>query len=198
MPDTIRDGEGSGECAGVNSSHRLLVESQSRPSEEVEAEKGRGFILHGVCHTAASVSGGLMAFTNTSNDFEVVITRIYIDPQTLTPTDLLVNQEKNPTVSNGTDISTTGIVQKNFGDNATLPGVLTISDGSSDMTFSGGINYHEIAINSRTPQQRDMKGTNVVTPQTTIGWSFKREGGGSATDAEKISFSVNCFKRAVS
>ncbi len=137
-----------------------------------------------------------MHFKNTSTTHDVIITRIYIDPQTLTDADLLVNQVLDPTINAaGTDISSTGIVQKNTGSGESLTGTLTISDASADMTFSGGTNYHEIGVNSRTPQQRDMKGTNVITPQKSIGWAWKLEDGSSAVDDQIVAFSINCYVR---
>ncbi len=188
----------TGLTAKVDSSNRLKVQSKSRPSEEVEAARGNSFILHGVCRTAAAAAGGLFHFLNTSTTDEWVVTRIFIYPQTLTDADLLITQVKNPTINAaGTDISTTGIVQKNFGSGKTLGGTLTISDASADMTFTGGDDYHEIPLISRTMNSRNMKGTNVVTPQTAIGFAFKLEDGTSAVGDQIISISVNGYKREV-
>ncbi len=191
----IQDGTGNGYSAQVNDDNRLRVESKARPSEEVEAALGNAFIFHGECHTSASATGGLMAFKNTSSTHEVVITRIYIDSHTITPADLIVLQEKDPTTTNGTDVSISGVIQKNFGSGKSLSGTLTISDGSSDMTFAGGKTYHSFPVSSMSQYSRNMMGTNIVTPNTAIGWSFKRVGGGDATDAEIIALSVNCFVR---
>jgi len=44
---------------------------------------------------------------------------------------------------------------------------------------------------------RDMKGTNIVTPNKTIAWGWKTRAGGNAADGEIVSMSVNCFKRDV-
>ncbi len=198
MPEILIDGAGTGNRACVSTQNRLCTESKSRPSEEVEAEAGKSFILHGECHTAAATSGGLMYFTNTDSSAEIVITRIYIDSHTITPSDLVVLQVRSPaTVSNGTDISTTGIVQKSYGLSTTLTGSLVISDGSSDMTYTGGTNYHSFPIKTMSQYTRNMIGTNIVSPNTTILWGWKTVAGGNATDAEIISLSVNCFKRSV-
>ena len=199
MPDTIRDGGGTGSVARVDSSNRLHTESKSRQSEEVEAQDAKAFILHGECHLAAAVSGGLLYFTNTSSNKEVVITRIYIDPQVITPTDLIITQVRKPTTtSGGTDISSTGKIQKNFGASTDLEGVLVISDGSSDMTYTGGERYHSIPIKSMTSTPpRHMRGTNVIAPNTTILWGWKTVAAGNATDGEIISLSVNCFTRDI-
>lgn len=197
MPDQIVDGGGHGKRAHVSDENRLYVESKSRPSEELEAMTGDAFILHGECHLAAASSGGLMSFKNTSNVDDVIITRIYIDAHSLTPTDLIVTQVKEPTVSSGTDISTTGVVQKNFGSGKGLTGTLIISDGSADITLSGGTNYHSFPVQTMQQYIRDMTGTNVITANKTIAWGWKTRGGGNATNAEIISLSVNVIKRPI-
>ena len=198
MPEQLRDGTGSGKLAQVTDENRLAVDSKSRPSEEVEAVLSQAFILHGECHLAAAASGGLMYFTNTDVTKEVVITRIYIDVHTLTPTDLIVTQVRKPlTLVSGTDISTTGIVQKNFGTANTEIGALVISDGSANMTYTGGDKYHAFPVQTMQQYTRDMKGTNVIAPNTTILWGWKTRAGGNATDAEIISLSVNCFTRSI-
>jgi len=191
----LLDGTGHGYVAGVSNESRLLVESKSRPSEEVEAERKEAYILHGECHTAAAASGGLMSFKNTSNSDDVVITRIYVDSHTITPTDLIVTQVKEPTVSGGTDVSLTGIVQKNFDGGDGLTGELIISNASGNITLSGGSNYHSMPIKTMSQYQRNMMGTNVVTPGKTIAWGWKTRAGGNATNAEIVALSVNCFKR---
>ena len=198
MGDTIVDGKGRGYLAAVSDENRLLTESKSRPSEEVEAENGKAYIFHGECHTAAAASGGLMYFTNTSSTMDVVITRIYIDTFTITPTDLIVTQVRQPaTKSNGTDISTTGIIQKDFSKTSSAIGTLVVSDGSSDMTYTGGEKYHAFPAKTMVSLTRDMKGTNIVSPNTTILFGWKTAAGGNATNGEIISLSVNCFTRTI-
>jgi hypothetical protein len=183
-------------------SGRGLVDSKSRPSEEVEAVTGDAFIFHAECHLAAAASGGLLYFKNTSDTKEVVVTRIYVDAQVITPTDLIVTQVKAPaTVSGGTDISGAtdqGKVQKNYGKGKNITGTLVISDGSSDMTFTGGQRYHSIPIKTMTSvSERDMKGTNVIAPNTIILLGWKTVGGGNATNGEIIGISMNCFIRDI-
>jgi len=39
---------------------------------------------------------------------------------------------------------------------------LTISDASSDMTVTGGTQFHEFLVQSKSSYQRDMKGTNIL------------------------------------
>lgn len=190
-------GNAAGRTADVSSDFRLLTESKSRESEEVEAEKGRSFILHGECHLAVAASGALISFENTSSDEEVIITRLYIDSHTITPTDLIITMEKGPTITNGTDISSTGVIQKNFGRGDTLTGTLKISDSSSDMTFTGGANYHAFPVQTMSQYTRDVKGSNVISPGKIIGWGWKTRGGGNAVDGEIVSLSINCFKRKI-
>ncbi len=193
----IKDGTGQGYLAAVTAENRLATESKSRPSEEVESDAGFSYILHGECHTATAASGGLMYFTNTSTTREVVITRLYFDPHTITPTDLIITQVRKPTVSNGTDISLTGIVQKNFGLAHAAIGKLVISDGSSNMTYTSGDQYHSFGVKTMTSVQRDMKGTNIISPNTTILWGWKTVSGGNATNGEIVALSINCFTRAI-
>jgi len=193
---TIADGQGKHGDMGVDIDQRGLVQSKSRPSEEVEAEAGRSFVLHGVCRTAAATGGGFLHFKNTSTTHDVIITRIYVDTQTLTDSDLLVYQLLDPTISvAGSDVSSSGITQKNTGSGSALTGVLTISDASADMTFTGGSEYHEYCLVSRASQSRNMMGTNVITPQKSIGWAWKREAGGTATDDQIVSITVNVYVR---
>lgn len=190
----IIDGRGRGNIAHVDNSNRLLVLSTSLFAEEHHARMGHSFIAHGECHTAAAATGGLLAITNNSSVFDVIITRIYIDPFTITPTDLIVTQVKNPTISSGTDITTTGIINKNYSSNIPFDGTLTVSDASADLTLSGGTQYHAFPIGTMvSPTARDMKGTNIVTQDQTIAWGFKTVGGGDATDGEIISISVNFY-----
>ena len=59
MPEQLRDGTGQAYLAQVTKQNRLAVDSKSRPSEEVEAQDAKSFILHGECHLAAAASGGL-------------------------------------------------------------------------------------------------------------------------------------------
>ena len=129
-------------------------------------------------------------------NIEVVISRIYIDPWVLTP-NVVVTQQKQPTRIDGTDITETGVINKNFSSHLILLVDLFISDASSDMTFNNGINYHAFPAKSMTSQTRDMKGTNIISPGETIGWGWKTVDGGNATDGEVISLSVNCYERKV-
>lgn len=177
------------------SSGRAMVEAVKFDAEEQAAHDGEAYIMHGECHTAAATSGALMYIKNTSATNSIHVTRIYIDVGTLTPTDMFLTQVINPTtVSNGTDITTTGVIQKATNKVNALKSsgaTLKISDGSSDMTFTGGDQFHKYPVASRTSYQRSMNGTNVIGPggEWIIGW----ESAGTATDAQVISLSVNLY-----
>lgn len=196
MGITIDDGKGKGNQAQVNSANRLLTSSQSFAGEEVASAEGDGFILHAECHIAAATSGGLLYFKNTSSTFEVIVTRIYIDAGNLTDS-FIIRQIFDATIINGTDISTTGIVNKNRASGIILEGILTQSDGSSDMTLSGGDQYHSFPVESLKQYARDMKGTNILTPNKSIAWSWATVDGGNGVDGEIISISCNTYRRKI-
>jgi len=193
----IEDGSGDGYNAKVDNSNRLYVNSESLDVEEVAAKTGESLILHGKCHLTAATSGALMYFKNTSRLYDYVITRIYVDAHQLT-TGVYINQIKKPTRSNGTEISATGIMNKKYDSGLTLDADLYISDGSSDMTFTNGTNYHSFSMSSLQSQQRHMRGTNVITPGAAIGWGWTAISG-SATDSDGlsnlISLSINLYRR---
>lgn len=191
----IEDGSGSNLSAKVNSNQQLETKSESLVSENAAAQRGEAFIVHFECHLAAASSGALMAITNNDQEFDFEVTRIYIDPHTLTPSDLIVTQVFDPTLSNGTDVSSTAVVQKNRGSSETFDLTVKASDSSSDLTISGGTQYHAFPADSRKSSQRNMNGTNILSKGKTICWGWKTSGGGNATDGEIISLSVNIVKR---
>lgn len=193
MPEQIRDGTGKGFLAKVDVNNRLRVDSKSSVAEEVAAQNERAFILHGECHLAAAASGGLLAFTSTSVDKLVAISRIYIDAHVLSD-NIIVTQVKNPTISSGTDISETGIVNKNYTSRQELLGTLKISDSSADLTYTGGEQYHAFPAPSMTSQQRDMKGTNILGQNDTIVFGWKTADGSNAVDGEVIALSINIYE----
>jgi len=192
MPETIKSGD-SGYIAKVDANHRLFVDSKSFFSEEVAAQLGNAYIWHGVCHLAASTTGALMAFTSTDSEYAYAITRIYIDAQSLSD-DIIIYQVKNPTLSGGTDVSTTGIVNKNYSSGRTQLGTLKISDGSADLTYTGGTDYHAFVLQSKASTQRNMLGTNILANGDVICWGWATLDGGNAVDGEKIAFSVNGYR----
>jgi hypothetical protein len=192
--NTIKDGTGSGNLAKVDDKNRLYTYSVTEPTEQVEAENGLSFIIHKECHTAASTGGGLLYIKNNDSDYDMVITRIFIDSHTITSEDLICVQVFDATISNGTDISTTALINKNRGSSKTFDLTVKCSDSSSDITYTGGTQYHSYPIKTMTQYFRDMAGTIVIPAGKSILFGFKRVGGGSATDGQIISFSVNIIK----
>jgi len=194
MSTTIKDGTGTGNQVEVNTNNQLSTVSESLAKEEAETVKGETFVFHGRCHTAAATSGGLLTIENTSTDKDIVITRMYIDAFILTPLDLVITQIFGAASSGGTDISSTGIIQKNRGSALTLDAKLTISDAASDITLTGGTEYHSWIMTSGESILRDMVGTNLIPPGKFLSFGYERAGGGSASDGEIISFSINCYR----
>jgi len=191
----LEDGTGTNNAAKVNESNQLEVVSESLVSENAAAQRGESFIIHFECHLAAANSGALMSITNNDQNYDLEVTRIYIDPHTLTPSDLIITQVFDPTLVNGTDISSSAVVQKNRSDNSQFNLTVKASDSSSDLTYTGGTQYHSFPADSRKSSQRNMNGTNILSKNKTIMWGYKTEGGGVATDGEVISLSVNIVKR---
>lgn len=190
----IEDGLGHGRLAAVTPGNALSVESTS--GEERAIFDGHAFVLSGECHLAAATDGGLFVFTNDSTEFDVFITRIFFDAHVLT-TNIFVKEVFDATVSNGTDISSTGIINKHRGSGFIVDGTLIISDGASDMTFTGGTQFASFPLLSLTGSLRDMKGTIRLTKSTSLlfGWEAIS---GSATNGEIISVSANGFVERVS
>jgi hypothetical protein len=190
----IDDGSGEGNSAKVDKNKRIHTASVVMRAEETEAANGEAFIFHGECHLAAASSGGLMVITNDSTTHDVVFTRIFIDPQTLVIPIILTQVKRPATVTGGTDISATGIINKLYDSGKTSSCTLKISDASSDITFTGGEQYHAPFIRSQISLERDVEGTNILTPGTTIVFGWKTESG-NATDADIIGLSVNMYRR---
>ena len=172
------------------------VEAVTVSSEEDAAHKGMAYALHGVCHLAAATSGVLMYFKNTSALNTLHITRVHIDPQgAMTPTDLLVNFTLNPTTqTSGTDITSTGVVQKTTNKVNALKDAgitLKISDGSADATFTGGDQFEEFPITDVTSVLRNLDGAVDVGPggEFIVGWASA----GTATDAELVGVTVQVY-----
>jgi len=192
MADIIKSGD-SGNTAKVDSNSRLFVDSKSSFAEEVAAYRGNAYIWHAQCHLAAATSGGLMAFTSSDQNFAYAITRIYIDAHSLSD-DIIVHQVKKPTLVSGTDISTTGIVNKDFSSGSTQQGTLKISDGSADLTYTGGTDYHAFVVQSKQSVHRSMNGTNIISNGDTILWGWETLDGANAVDGEIISLSINGYR----
>jgi hypothetical protein len=190
----LDDGTGSGNKAKVDDDKRLLVYAKTEPVEAVASEEGNSFIIHAECHTAASAGGGLLYVMNNETDYDLDITRIFIDGHTITPTDLICMQIFDATISNGTDVSSTAIINKNRGSANSFNLTVKISDGSSDMTYTGGTKYHSYPIKTMVSNFRDMAGTNIIPRNKSILFAFKRVSGGNATDGEIISISMNIVR----
>lgn len=191
----IQDATGSNDWLKVNGFNQAEVYSESVPSEGIQAERGKAFIVHAECHLAAAAAGGLLSITNNDPSHDVEITRIYVDPHTITPTDLIVTQVFDATLASGTDVSSTAIIQKNRGSVIDFDLTVKISDASADLTYTGGIQYHAFPVTSMTSMQRNMQSTNIIPRNKSITFGWKTRGGGNATDGEIISLSVNMVKR---
>ena len=190
----IEDGTGTNNAVKVNEKNQLEVKSESLVSENSAAQRGDSFIVHFECHVAAANSGALMSITNNDQKYDLEVTRIYIDPHTLTPSDLIITQVFDPILSNGTDISS-NVIQKNRESSSQFNLTIKASDSSSDLTYTGGVQYHSFPVDSRKSTQRNMNGTNILPKNKTIMWGYKTESGSVATDGEVISLSVNIVKR---
>lgn len=193
MSEQIIDGTGNSYRAKVGESHRLFVASRSSDAEEIAARNERAFILHCECHVSADASGAFLAFRNDSSDILYAVSRIYIDSHSLSD-DLIVRQVKNPTRSGGTDISATGIVNKNYASNREVTGTLWHSDSGANLTLSGGSKYHAFPVTTLKQYTRDMRGTNILGKNDVIGWTWSTVDLGNAVDGEIVSFSVNIYE----
>lgn len=189
----IHDGA-TGVSAEVNSNRQLVTEAHVLSAEANAAKDGDAFTLYGVCHIAAAAAGGLLYFKNTSTTYEVVITRAHFDARTLTD-DIIVGLEFEPVRTSGTDISTTGMDNKNSGSAKALEGELYISDGSADMTFASGNEQQSFLVTTLLSFVRDMGDSVIVAPGKIIGWSWATLDAGAGVDAEIISVSVDCYRR---
>jgi len=190
----IEDPE-NGNVAAVDKNGHLQADAVTSVAEEGKATEGKAFIVHGECHTANASSGGFISIKNTSSTEDIYMTQIYIDAHSLT-NPVIVTQWKNPTVSSGTDVSSTAMVNKNFGSVNTVDVEIKQSDASSDMTLSGGERFYSFALSSLENKQRNMQGTNVITPGKTWALGWKMESG-NAVDGEVVSFSINIYTRPI-
>lgn len=191
----IEDGKGSGKIAEVNEFNQLSVVAESVPAEGYQAEKGNAFIIHAECHTAASASGGFIHITNNEVDNPIHITRIYIDPHTITPTNLICTQLFEAVAVGGTDVSSTAIVQKNKGSANIYDLTVLASDSGADLTYTGGEQYHAFPIKTMTGIQRNMNETNIIPAGKSVMFGWKTVDGSNAVDGEIVSFSINVVKR---
>ena len=194
----IENGTGNGGYkAKVNKYSQLSVISEEVPSEGAQSTLGNAFIVHAECHTAAASSGGFLYIKNNEPNVFVEITRIYIDPHTITPTNLIITQWFDPTPVGGTDLSSTAVIQKNRGSGATLNLNILASTASGDLTLTGGTRYHSFSARSMISTERNMNFTNQLVVNKSIAWGWKTVSGANAVDGEVISFSINMIKRSI-
>jgi hypothetical protein len=191
----IASGTGKNYLAEVNEFNQLEVLSESIPSEGVQSQRGNGFIIHAECQTASASSGALMSITNNDSNYNLEITRIYIDPHVITPSDLIVTQVFDAILSGGTDVSSSAVVQKNRGSAQSFDLSVLISDSSSNLTYSGGDQYHSFPVTSMSEIQRNIRYTNILPRGKSVTFGWKTSGGGNATDGEIVSLSVNVVRR---
>jgi len=190
----IVDGTGNGNRAEVNEFNQISCISESLSSEGINARRGGAFIIHAKCHTSAASSGAFINIVNNTQGYDMEISRIYIDPHTITPTNLIITQVMGATISNGTDVSSTAVIQKNGGEADVFDLGVTISDSASDMTYTGGIEYHSFPIKTMTSTQRNMSQTNIIPKGKSILFGWETVDGSNATDGEIVSFSINIVK----
>lgn len=189
---TIEDPRNDNALAIDDTGH-AKIDAITTVDEGAAATKGNSFIIHGECHTALASSGGFISIKNISPTYNIAITRIYIDAGSLT-NHIIITQLKEPVTSGGTDVSSTAIVNKNFGSVNTLDAVVLISDASADLILTGGEKFHTFSCSSLESKQRNMKGTNIITQNKNWALGWKTESG-NAVDGEVISFSINCYLR---
>lgn len=193
----IEDGSGTGKVLKVDDKQRAYIRQAAYSGENFEALEGDSFILHGESTvTSATTSGSCFFFKNTSKTFNVHITRIYVDSHALTD-DFVIRQVFDADRSGGTDIGSNGKVNKNRGSGKILEGDLYLSDASSVMTLTNGVVYHAVPVESLKQYTRDMRGSNVITPNKSIGWTWATTDGAAPVEGEVISFSVNCYRELI-
>lgn len=194
----IENGTGNGGYkVRVNKYSQLSVISEEVPSEGAQSSLGNSFIVHAECHTSAASSGGFLYIKNNEPNIYVEITKIYIDPHTITPTNLIITQWFDPTPVGGTDLSSSAVIQKNRGSGSTLNLSVLASTSSGDVTFTGGTRYYSFPVRSMISTERNMNSTNQLVVNKAIGWGWKTVSGANAVDGEIISFSVNLVKRNI-
>lgn len=192
--NVILDGTGTGNSARVDENKRLYTNSRSESSEEVEATNGNSLIVHYIAETKAVTSCGMLYILNQDATANMRLTRLYFDPQTLIDNDLIIKQVFDPTGVSGQDVSTVANVQKNRGTTNTMSLQILASNATGGLTFTGGEECHNFPISSRVSTQRNMNGTNVLSRNKSVIWAIYREGGGTVTAGQKVSFSINYTK----
>lgn len=190
MAEEIIDGTGSGRRMKVGKGNRAFVNSVSNTSEEVHTFNGESFLIHAECHMAANTDGGLLAFKYTGNK-RINIVSLFLDSLILTK-DMKIVVVKNPTIASGT-VDVANVVQRNGFRTAELSQEVTISDGSADLTFTGGEEFISFGIQTLQSKDRSPKGAFMMKKNDIllIGWEAFT---GNGIDGELISIALGVYE----
>ena len=83
MPDTIRDGRGSGKLAGVDSDQRLLVYAKSAAQQHVISEDNQdAYQVIGIATLAAGTVAALHIKNISSTKIRLVMPNLQFSPKT--------------------------------------------------------------------------------------------------------------------
>src|SRR3990172_431427 len=168
-------------AARVTEEGFLTTKAVHISNDERAAEIGDSFIIHVRCHLAAAVSGGLLHFVNTSSLYMYHLTRLYFVAHKLTK-NIIITHYKNATRANGT--AYTSVVTKEFASPNVPEYTLYASDGSSDLTLTGGSAMHAFPLSNMTSTMRDMNGTNILKQNNSLSFGWETFDGAAATDGE--------------
>ncbi len=190
MAEEILDGTGSGTRMKVGKDNRAFVNAVSHTSEEVHTFNGESFLIHAECHMAANTDGGLLAFKYTGNK-RINIVSLFLDSLILTK-DMKIVVVKNPTIASGT-VDVANVIQRNGFRTAELDQQVTISDGSSDLTFTGGEELISFGIQTLQSKDRSPKGAFMMKKNDIllIGWEAFT---GNGIDGELISIALGVYE----
>ena len=190
MAEQIEDGTGTGRKAKVDIKHRLHVNSVSHSGEEVHTFEGTSYIIHAECHMAATPGGGLLAFKYIGEKKINVLT-LSVDALVLTEA-AKISVVKNPVIASGT-LVTGKAIQRNGSSNNELASEITISDGSSDLTLTGGEVLTSLAIQSLQSKDRSPRGAFIMQKNDIflVGWDAFT---GNGIDGEIISLTIGIYE----
>ena len=190
MAEEIVDGTGSGRRMKVGKGNRAFVNSVSHTAEEVHTFEGGSFLIHAECHMAATTDGGLLSFKYTGEK-RINIVSLFLDSLILTK-DMKIVVVKNPTIASGT-VDVANIIQRNGFRTAELNQQVTISDGSADLTFTGGEELISFGIQSLQSKDRSPKGAFMMKKNDIllIGWEAFT---GNGIDGELISIALGIYE----
>ena len=190
MAEEIVDGTGSGRRMKVGKGNRAFVNSVSHTAEEVHTFEGGSFLIHAECHMAATTDGGLLSFKYTGEK-RINIVSLFLDSLILTK-DMKIVVVKNPTIASGT-VDVANIIQRNGFRTAELNQQVTISDGSADLTFTGGEELISFGIQSLQSKDRSPKGAFMMKKNDIllIGWEAST---GNGIDGELISIALGIYE----